>query len=338
LVLITLSIDLKEILRLGPKALIMFLTGSVGIILGGPIALMIVHFFSPLTTGGTGPDSVWRGLSTLAGSWIGGGANQAALYEIFKPSGRLYSIVITVDIVISQIWMALLLFGAGKSRQVDHFFKSRTSHLDELTEKMKNFSIKTARASTLTDFMVILGVAFGLTAVAQILGDRIAVFFTQFGSIMEEFSFTSDFFWLIVLSTFFGIVVSFTSFRNYEGAGASKIGSLFIYFLVATIGMKMNIFRIWDNPGIFLIGLIWILFHALLMILVGKLIRAPFFFFAVGSQANIGGVASTPVIAAAFNPSLAPVGVLLAVLGYAIGTYGGWLSGIIMQWLSGYAG
>ena len=93
----------------------------------------------------------------------------------------------------------------------------------------------------------------------------------------------------------------------------------------------MNIFSIFNNPGLFIVGIVWITIHATLMILVAKLIKAPFFFLAVGSQANIGGAASAPIIASAFHPSLAPVGVLLAVLGYAVGTYGAWLCGILMQ-------
>ena len=104
-----------------------------------------------------------------------------------------------------------------------------------------------------------------------------------------------------------------------------------MYILVAVIGMKMNIFAIFENPGLILVATMWILIHIFILILVGKIIKAPFFFIAVGSQANIGGAASAPLVAAAFHPSLAPVGVLLAVLGYAVGTYGAWLCGILMQ-------
>ena len=119
--------------------------------------------------------------------------------------------------------------------------------------------------------------------------------------------------------------------RTLEGVGASRYGSLFLYILVATIGMKMNIMAIFDYPGFFLIGLVWMLFHAIFLIIVAKLIKAPLFFLAVGSQANVGGAASAPIVASAFHPSLAPVGVLLAVLGYAVGTYGAWFCGVLMQ-------
>ncbi len=329
------SVDLREILRLGPKSVIMFLTGSLGVIIGGPLAILIVHFFSPSTIAGTGPDAIWRGMSAIAGSWIGGAANQAAMYEIFKPSGRLFSLAVTIDVVVSEIWLALLLLGAGRSKAIDKFFRADTGAIQKLEEKMNSLSDHTARVTKLSDLVIILSIAFTLTAVAQASGNFMALYFTSHFPMLRRLSFTSDFFWMVVLATAFGILISFTSLKNYEGAGASSIGSFFIYFLVATIGMQMNLFRIFDNPGLFLVGVIWISIHVTLMIIVGKLIKAPFFFLAVGSQANIGGVASAPVVAASFNPSLAPVGVLLAVLGYALGTYGGWLSAILMQWMTG---
>lgn len=334
LVLLTLSVDLRELLRLGPKSLIMFITGTIGIIIGGPLAMLIIHFFSPETLIGTGPDAVWRGLSTISGSWIGGAANQTAMYEIFRPSGHLFSVAITVDIVVAQIWMALLLLGAANSDQVDAFFKADNRALVHLKSKMADYTAKTARITFLSDIMIILAIAFGFTALSEFLGNRLASFFAQNFPALDKLSFSSEFFWLIVLSTTFGLIISFTSLRNYEGAGASKIGSFFIYFLVATIGMKMNLFRVLDYPGLFILGAIWISIHAGLLIFVGKLIKAPFFFLAVGSQANIGGVASAPVVASAFSTSLAPVGVLFAVMGYAMGTYGGWISGILMQWMT----
>jgi len=331
LVLLTLSVDLKEVLKLGPKALIMFLTGTVGVVIGGPLAIMIVSLVSPETVGGAGPEAVWRGMTTIAGSWIGGGANQAAMYGIFKPSDKLYSIMITVDVIVAEIWMAFLLIGVGKTKSIDRFFKADASSVINLQEKMHEFSQKIARIPSLTDLMVILGFGLGVTGLCHLLADSIAPFIQEHAPFLERFSLTSNFFWLIVLATSIGLGLSFTKVRNLEGAGASKIGSVFIYILVATIGMKMNILKIFDNPGIFVVGGIWMLIHVFLLLIVAKIIRSPYFFLAVGSKANIGGAASAPVVAAAFHPSLAPVGVLLAVLGYALGTYGAWLCGILMQ-------
>lgn len=331
LVLLTLSIDLKEVFRLGPKALIMFFTGTVGVIIGGPLAILITGTFAPDIVGGSGPEAVWRGLSTVAGSWIGGGANQAAMYEIFKPSNDLYSIMITVDVIVAEIWMAFLLFGVGRSASLDRFFKADNSAVERLKKKMQDFSTRTARVSTFTDFMIILGIALGATGLAHFLADLIAPFIENNAPQLSRLSLTSGFFWLIVIATTTGIILSFTKARQYEGAGASSIGSVFIYFLVATIGMKMDITAIGENPGLFLVGLIWMALHVGLLFVVGKLIKAPYFFLAVGSKANIGGAASAPVVAAAFHPALAPVGVLLAVLGYALGTYGAWISALLMQ-------
>ncbi len=331
LVLLTLSIDLKKVFQLGNKALIMFITGTFGVVIGGPLAILITSAINPDLIGGAGPEAVWRGMATIAGSWIGGGANQAAMYEIFKPSDWLYSIMITIDVLVAEVWMAFLLIGVGKTKQIDKFFKADASSVTRLQEQMHNFSMKIARIPSTTDLMVILGIGLGVTGLAHLIADYIVPFIERNAPYLDKFSLTSHFFWLIILSTTAGIGLSFTKLRNYEGAGASKIGTIFIYILVATIGMKMDITKIFDNIGLFAVGGIWMLIHVILLFVVGKLIRAPYFFLAIGSKANIGGAASAPVVAAAFHPSLAPVGVLLAVLGYALGTYAAWICGLIMQ-------
>jgi len=331
LVLLTLSVSLRELVKLGPKALIMFLTGTVGVVIGGPLAIMVFSAVAPDVVGGEGPEAVWRGLSTIAGSWIGGGANQAAMFEVFQPSSRLYSIMITVDVIVAEVWMAFLLFGAGKSERIDQWLKADATSVTVLKNKMHEFSQKIARIPTMADLVVILAIAMVPTAVSHGIADWIAPYIAEHYPVLKQFSLDSAFFWLIVLATTFGLLLSFTRLRNYEGAGASKVGGVFIYFLVATIGMKMNVMEIFDNPALFLVGLFWMAIHVSLMILVAKLIRAPFFFLAVGSKANIGGAASAPVVAAAFHPSLAPVGVILAVLGYALGTYGGYICALMMQ-------
>jgi uncharacterized membrane protein len=334
LVLLTISIDLPEIKKLGPKAIIMFLTGTVGIILGGPLAILIVSTFAPDVVGGVGPDAVWRGLTTVAGSWIGGGANQAAMKEIFNVGDTLFSSMIAVDVIVANIWMAFLLYGAGINEQIDAKFKADNSAITELKEKIEAYRAQILRIPDLTDTLKVMTVGFGVTAIAHLGADNIAPWISESAPWLAKFSLTSKFFWLIVLATTFALGLSFTKARELEGVGASRYGSLFLYILVATIGMKMNIMAIFENPGLFVVGLIWIAFHAILLIVVAKIIRAPFFFLAVGSQANIGGAASAPIVASAFHPSLAPVGVLLAVLGYAIGTYAAWICGILMQTIS----
>lgn len=327
LVLMTLSIHLKGIFNLGSKALILFFTGTVGIIIGGPIALLLVSLVAPETVGGVGFDAVWRGLSTLAGSWIGGGANQTAMLEIYQYNTAKYGGMIFVDIVVANIWMAILLVGIGKKEAIDRWLRADTSAIETLKEKTITFTQKIKKNPSLTDYMILLAVTFGIVGFGHFLADRLAGFFsTTIAGMHSEilkniFTFLgSPFFWLMGIATLGGVLLSYTKFKNYEGAGASTIGSLFIYILVATIGMKMDMKMIFDNMGLLIVGILWMSIHAGLLLLVAKIIRAPFFFLVVGSQANVGGAASAPVVAAAFHPSLASVGVLLAVFGYAIGT------------------
>lgn len=336
LVLMTLSIDLKAITNLGSKALIMFLTGSAGIIIGGPIAILIVSIFSPESVGGNDFDAIWRGLSTIAGSWIGGGANQAAMYEIFKYTPEKYGGMILVDIFVANVWMAIILLGVGKTERIDRWLKADTSAIEKLKIKVTEFTERITRVPTLSDYMILLGLAFTAVGISHFFGNHISTYLKENVSIVADptnfLSFLgSSFFWMVVIATTVGIALSFTKAKNYEGAGASKIGGMFIYILVATIGMKVDLGRVLENPGLIAIGFIWISIHAGLMILIAKLIKAPYFFLAVGSQANVGGAASAPVVAAEFHPSLTSVGVLLAVFGYVVGTGGALLCAYLME-------
>ncbi|MEO1023662.1 MAG: DUF819 family protein, partial [Bacteroidota bacterium] len=301
----------------------------------GPLSILIVGSISPDLLAGTGAESVWRGMSTIAGSWIGGGANQTAMYEIFQPSDALFSAMITVDIIVANIWMAFLLYGAGMSKKVDAWFNADSSAIDALRDKIEAYRSNLARIPSYLDLVKIMAVAFILTAIGHLVGDTVGPWVEESAPKLKEFSLNSSFFWIIVVATTGGLLASFTKLRNLEGAGASKIGSLFLYILVATIGMKMDLGAFVDVPGFFIIGFVWIILHVVILLGVGKLIKAPFFFVAVGSQANVGGAASAPIVASAFHPALAPVGVLLAVLGYAVGTYGALVCGYLMEWASG---
>ena len=254
LVLMTLSIDLKAVFNLGWKALIMFFTGTVGIVIGGPIAILLIAMFSPETVGGAGPDAVWRGLSTLAGSWIGGGANQTAMLEIYGFNQTRYGAMVFVDIVVANVWMAILLIGIGKSKRINKWLKADNTSIEELKEKVSTFSAKIKRNPSLTDLMIMAAIAFGTVSVAHLASDFLAPFFKDVVAGINSpttrniFTFLgSPFFWMISISTLIAILLSYTKAKNYEGAGASKFGSVFIYILVASIGMKMDLSIIFDN-------------------------------------------------------------------------------------------
>ena len=339
LILMTLSIDLKAIIGLGSKALILFFTATIGIVLGGPIALFIVTLFEPSILELQGAQELWKGLATIAGSWIGGGANQATMLEVFEYDRSLYGAMVLVDILVANLWLAILMISTSKKRGIDRWLKADTSAIETLQKNVEHYQAQTARLTTQPDLIALFAIAFGGVGIAHVSAPQIVKLLVNLIPSLSDpghllTSLTSEFLWMVVVATLIGIGASFTRLKRYEGIGASKMGSVFIYILVATIGMQMNLLEAINHPELFAIGLIWISFQALLLILVAKLIKAPLFFLAVSSQANVGGAASAPIIAAEFHPALASVGILLAVLGYVVGTVGAYLCALLMQTIS----
>ena len=337
LVLLCLSIDIQGIKNLGSKALIMFIAATVGIIIGGPIAVLIIVNLAPDLINAD-PDQLWRGLSTIAGSWIGGGANQTAMKEIFEVGDDVFGTMLIVDILVGNVWIGLLIYGAGITKKIDKWLKADVSAIDDLKKRVEDYRASIERIPTTRDLFILAGVAFAAVAASHLLAELIVPFFQDYKEGIEKLrlnSLLSGFFWLIVISTTIGFILSFTKARELEGVGASRWGSLFIYILVATIGMKMDIKAVFENLGLFSIGILWIIIHITILFITAKIIKAPFFFVAVGSTANLGGAASAPVVASAFSSALAPVGALLAVLGYAVGTYGAIVCAYLMQSAAG---
>ncbi|MCB1564852.1 MAG: DUF819 family protein [Xanthomonadales bacterium] len=331
LVLLTLSIDFEGIRRMGWRAIFMFFAGTVGVMFGAVLAFGLFEIISPSTVAG----DTWRGMTTVAGSWIGGGANQAAMQAVFKVDADLFGQFVAVDVIVANVWMAVILFLAGRAEAFDRWTGADTSAIDDMKRRIQAFEAQHARIPSLSDLMVIIAVGLAATGLSHAIGKPVAAWIGEVAPALEKYSLTSGFFWVVVIATTIGLVLSFTRARLLEGAGASKVGSAALYVLVATIGMHMDIGALFDRPRLFALGFCWIAVHALIMLALAKMIRAPLFFMAVGSQANIGGAASAPVVASAFHPSLAPVGVLMAVLGYAVGTYGAYLTGLMLQAMAG---
>ena len=334
LVLLTVSADLPAVFRLGPKALIMFFTGTLGVMLGGPIALLLTSWVAPDLMG-AGPEAIWRGMATVAGSWIGGSANQTALYEIYGAGPDVFSIWIAVDVIVANIWMAGVLWIAANQVRVNRLLRADASAVDRVREKAEAYETENARIPSLKDLIFIVGVGFGAVGLSHALADPLSAWFGANAPWAQRLSLDSSFFWLVLIATVIGVALSFTPARKLQGPGAAKVGSVFVYVLVATVGLNMNIGAILDSPAYFLIGLVWMAVHVLLLFAVAWLIKAPAFFLGVGSMANIGGAASAPVAAAAFHPSLASVGVLLAVVGYIVGTGAAWFTGLVMMQIAG---
>jgi uncharacterized membrane protein len=255
--------------------------------------------------------------------------------EVFEVGDDLFSAMVAVDVLVANVWMAVLLYAAGESHVIDRKLKADTSAIEALKKSVADYQASVMRIPSLTDLMKILAVGFGMTAVGHFGADLIAPWIGETYPALERLSLDSPFFWIVVIATTGGLILSFTKLRSLEGAGASRVGSALLYVLIASIGMNMNLMAIFENPELFAVGFVWISIHAALLILVAILIKAPVFFLAVGSQANVGGAASAPVVASAFHPALATVGVLLAVFGYALGTYAAWFTGQLMRVVAG---
>jgi uncharacterized membrane protein len=317
LVLLVLATDIPAVLSLGRDAVVLFLAGTASIFVGGPIAFLALGWMFPTDA----LDQAWRGLAALCGSWIGGGANFVAVGESAGATAATMSLMVVVDVAVANVWMALLLLFAGRESRMDARIGADRRRIDAVRERVERYQAEVARPANLTDMLLILVIGIGTTGVVT----WIAGFLPEIGTIINGFT------WIVCLVTAVGVALSFTRLRTLEGAGASTVGSVFLYLLVATIGASARFSHVMDNLPLLAVGALWMLIHALAMLAVRRFLRAPVFFMAVGSQANVGGAASAPVVAAAFHPALATVGVLLAVLGYVLGTYVGILAAFVLR-------
>ncbi|NQU49490.1 MAG: DUF819 family protein [Planctomycetes bacterium] len=324
LVLLTLSVDLKAVMGLGRNAVVLFLGATVSIVLGGPIAYLLCmgvgKMFGFELISPEFADQAWRGLAALSGTWIGGGANFLAMQEEFDASESIITLMVVVDVAIANVWMAVLLLFAGREKAMDEKMGADRSSLDAVREKVAQFQATVSKPTSLAALLTISAIAIIGAVVATWAGGAISVWLKESwpwaGDIMKEFT------WVVIFVTLIGLTLSFTPVRKLEGSGASAVGSVFLYLLVTTIGAKAEFSKIFDpaNTGILIIGAVWMLFHIAFLMLLRRFLKAPIFFVAVGSKANIGGAASAPIVASAFHPALATVGVLLATFGYVLGT------------------
>lgn len=331
LVLLTLTIDLKGVLRLGPKLLLMYIGASITVMIGAFVAFWVMGVIHPETVAG----DTWAGMATLAGSWIGGGANMVAMKEVFAVDETTFGQFVVVDVGVGYVWMAILIFLAGRAQAIDKRSGADTRAIEDLKQRLASYQQQHERVTSLTDLMVILGIAFGAVGLAHAVAAPASAWFGANADWARQFSLHEPFVWVVVLSTLIGLGLSFTRARTLDGAGASKIGALLLYILIACIGMQMDIGALADRPWLFALGLIWISVHIVLLWGLGKLLHVPFFYFAMGSQSNIGGPASAPVVASVFHPSLAPVGALLGALGYATGTVLAYIVGVVLRSMAG---
>jgi uncharacterized membrane protein len=328
LFLLMATADVRAIMKIGPKALAMMLFGTFGVILGGPIVFLIFEQWLP-------PES-WKGMAALSGSWIGGSGNFAAIKEAVGAPDNITGLFIIVDTAVGYTWMGVLLFLANFQKRLDAWNRADTTVLDDLNRRMKDFQEEQSRPMNLHDAMLIITVGFGGAVICQQAGDWM---YGLTHEAMQSFtplvaSIFTRFTWLVLFISTAGIALSFTPLRQIESAGASKLGYVALYLFLTSIGAKADLHGIFQAPVLLALGATWILIHAAVMFLGARLLKAPMFLLATGSQANIGGAASAPIVAAAYYESMAPVGVLMGVLGYLLGNYGGLLCALLLRTLA----
>ncbi|KGX91640.1 hypothetical protein N781_03960 [Pontibacillus halophilus JSM 076056 = DSM 19796] len=302
LLLLLLSTDVKATLKLGPKALILFLTGTLGVVIGGPIALAL---FQPFL-----PEDAWKGVAALAGSWIGGSANMAALMESVDTPNSILSPIIIVDTLVGLSWMGVMIFLSGYQDQFNKWNKADNSVVEKINENIGELAAKKSKPLTVPHFLGILGFGFGVSYVVVLIAKQ-----------LPSTSVLSTGTWTILIISALGVIFSFTKVKELDEYGGSKIGYGAIYLLLTTFGAQANLADVVNAPAFIFMGIVWLAIHVILLFGMARLLRAPLFFIAVGSQGNIGGTSSAPIVASVFQPALAPVGLLMGITGNIVGTY-----------------
>ncbi len=305
LFLLMISIDLKSVAKLGPMALFMVCAGTLGIIIGGPISLAVFGSFLP--------EDAWKGFAALSGSWIGGTANMVAVAESVDTPESAFGPIIVVDTVVGYGWMGVLLFFSVWQKKFDRFINANTSAIEETNARLAEMD-RDRHPTTVKDSAFLIGVGMGAAVLSVNLGAKIPP--------LGDPTIISATTWAVLIVVTGGLLLSFTPLREYEKVGASQFGYTALYLLLAGIGAQADLKAVLDAPLYLVAGALWISIHVGILLLAARIIRAPLFFVATGSMANIGGAASAPVVAGVYHPAMAPVGLLMAVVGYVLGIYG----------------
>ena len=309
LVLLLLPVDLKAILQLGPTALAMFFIGAAGIMVGAAVSFAL---FKPLI----GPQ-FWSGFGALSASWTGGSANMIAVKEALSVPDAVFAPMVIVDTVVPYLWMGFMIAMVGFQPAFDRWNRSDRTTLDHLGEEAVKYLATTGGRRTATGIVLSLAVAFAGGGAAALAARQLP----QIKDVVTSYT------WTIMIVTFLGILLSFSPVRKLERSGASRTGYDILYFVLTAIGAKASVASIGSALVLIAAGLLIVAIHAVFMLVGARILRAPLFIVAAASQANVGGVASAPVVAEVYHPGLASVGLLLAILGNIVGTWLGIVCG-----------
>ncbi|MFZ0371597.1 MAG: DUF819 family protein [Halobacillus sp.] len=318
LLLLMISTNVPATFKLGGKAVLVFLAGTVGVVVGGPAAFALFQ--------GILPEEAWRGVGALAGSWIGGSANMGAMIEAFDTPDDILSPIILTDTLVGIGWMGIMISFANFQDRFNRWNDADNAQIKKVNEEIATDVQRNAKPLQLPQLFGIIAVGFAGSYLVRLFAD---LSFIPKTDVMN----TST--WTFLIITAVGILLSFTKVRNLEYYGASKIGYLGIYLFLTAIGSQANLLDIVQAPQFILMGMVWLSIHIIFIFTAARLLKAPLFFVAVGSQGNIGGTSSAPIVASVFQPALAPVGLLMGILGNIVGTYAALLCGQLARMIAG---
>ncbi|MDT8436214.1 MAG: DUF819 family protein [Gemmatimonadota bacterium] len=318
LLLLMVTVDVRSILKLGRTAIAMVTAGAAGIILGAQVAFLVFGRWLPVDG--------WKGLAALAGSWIGGTANMVAIAESVGTPDAVFGPVIVVDTVVGYGWMGVLLLLTAYQGRFDRRLGADLTAIEDTNRRLAEVE-SVRHPPTVADLSVIVGLGLAGAIASVALGERLPL--------LGDPTIISHTTWAVLIVVTGGLALSFTRARKLDEVGASRIGYVGLYLMLAGIGAQGDLRAVLDAPAFFFAGVLWIGIHATVLLVAARLLRAPFFFVATGSMANIGGVGTAPIVAGIYHPAMAPVGLLMAVAGYILGIYGGLAAAWMLGLLSG---
>jgi len=311
--LMLLSADMREILKLGKKMLLTFFLASFSIALGfiGMFALFHSYF---------GEES-WKPFAALSGSWMGGTANMVAIQGALNLPDSAMGYTLLIDSIDYAIWVMILLALVPFAKKFNLWSQADTSVIDEVGERL---AIKedAKKPVSITSILLLTGIA----AVVSLSSQYLAAFF-------PTTSFLTTTTWIVIIATFSGILFAMTPLAKVSGA--SLLANMMLYLIVALIASRANFSELTEAPLYIFAGFVIILIHVTIMVIFAKIFKLDLFSLGVASLANIGGVASAPILASAYSKALIPIGVLMAMMGYILGTFGGLMVGKILEVIAG---
>jgi uncharacterized membrane protein len=278
-----------------------------------------------LALGGALGEGSWKVFAELTGTWIGGSANLLAVATSLAVPADALGVAILVDTVAAYSWMALLIALSGRQPALDRRLRADRTELTAIGARITGRLEQDRRPTSVADATLLVGVALVISVGAMAIGRVIP----PVGDVLTPFA------WGILILTTVGLLLSLTPLARYDGAGASSLGYAGFYLLLASVGAQADLRNLLAQPLWIVAGALILAVHGAVLLLALRLLRAPSFFFGAASQAAVGGYASAPVVAEIYQRGLAPVGLLLAVVGNVLGTYIGLAVGQLLSSLAG---